>query len=210
MSINANGVSIKSIIANGTNIKKRYANGVLVFSGEEVVVEDNGTSNVNAILKVWNGDNWNSANYTVGGVDTRVTGTNGNVTVIAEKNSGRSPFRLYENNSTIGYNGGQIYLDTTNFDFTNYSTLKFNFYSENTIGNAPSVAITNDIYSGNPLYYSGQLATYNLTNNVTPNTYTLDVSGVSGKGNYIWIYITASAEGSQTGNNMYFTNFSLE
>lgn len=182
----------------------------LIYSGEEVIVQADGKSNVNAILKAWDGSNWTTVNYTVGEGDKNTSGMNGNIYVIAEKKDSASPFRLYENNSTIGYNGVQIYLDTTNIDFNSFSTLKFDFYSENTVGLSPSVAITNAIYTGNPLYYSGQLVTYNLAHNTTNKTYTLDVSDVNGTGNYIWLYLTANAEGSQTANNMYFSNFVLE
>lgn len=208
MSLNING-NVKKLYLNG-DIKKRYVGNNLIFSAEEVIVQADGTSNVNAILKAWNGSSWTTVNYTPGGGNKQTSGTNGNIYVKASKDDGANPFILYQNNSTTGYNGAQIYLDTRNLDFSGFSTLKFNFNSTNTRGGAPTVAVTNSIYTRNPLYYSGESAKINLALNTTNQTYSIDVSGVTGTGFYICMRVTANAEGSQIGNNMYFSNFVME
>ena len=145
-----------------------------------------------------------------GGGDKITYGTNGNIGVQAGKKDGANAFYLYMNNSTVGYNGAQIYLDTRSIDFSSFSTLKFNYNSSNTRGNAPSVAVTNSIYTGNPLDYSGQATSMTVALNTTNKTYALDVSGISGTGFYICMRVLATAEGSQAGNTMVFTNFILE
>lgn len=205
-----NGEQRKSVKANGETLKKISVNGEVVYNAEEVIVQADGNSNVNAILKAWNGSNWSTVNYVPGGGNKSTGGTNGNIYAGASKDDGANPFILYMNNSTVGYNGAQIYLDTRSIDFSGFSTLKFNFNSENTRGNAPSVAVTNSIYTGNPLYYSGQSASISVALNTTKKTYTLDVSGISGTGFYICMRVLANAEGSQVGNHMYFSNFILE
>ena len=182
----------------------------LFYSAEEVIVQADGTSNVNAILKAWNGSNWTTLNYTPGGGDKITYGTNGNIDVQAGKKDGANAFYLYMNNSTIGYNGAQIYLDTRNIDFSGFSTLKFNYNSSNTRGNAPTVAVTNSIYTGNPQYYSGEATSMTVALNTTNKTYTLDVSGISGTSFYICMRVLATSEGSQVGNTILFTNFILE
>lgn len=214
MSVVINAVALKNATCNGEKVKKIYYNdgttNSLIYSAEEVVVQADGTSNVNAILKAWNGSTWTTVNYVPGGGDKTTNGTNGNIYVIAGKKDGANAFYLYQNNSTTGYNGAQIYLDTRSIDFSGFSTLKFNYNSSNTRGGAPTVAVTNSIYTGNPLYYSGESAKINLALNTTNQTYSIDVSGVTGTGFYICMRVTANAEGSQRGNTMVFANFILE
>lgn len=208
MSLNING-NVKKLYLNG-DIKKRYVGNSLIYSAEEVIVQADGKSNVNGILKAWNGSAWTTVNYVPGGGNKTTGATNGNIYVRASKDDGANPFILYQNNSTVGYNGAQIYLDTRSIDFSSFSTLKFNFNSTNTRGGAPTVVVTNSIYTGSPLDYSGETAIIKLALNTTNKTYTLDVSGVTGTGFYICMRVLANAEGSQKGNNMYFSNFILE
>ena len=211
MSVVINGVTLKNATYNGEKVKKIVYNGDTVFTAETVIVEADGNSNVNAILKAWDGSTWTTLNYTPGGGDKITYGTNGNIAVQAGKKDGANAFYLYMNNNTIGYNGAQIYLDTKNIDFTIFSTLKFDYYSSNNKGNndAPSLAVTNSIYTGNPLYYTAQ-ASKQLSLDTVKKIYTLDISGISGTGYYICLRLKAGAEGSQVGNTMMFSNIVLE
>lgn len=196
-----------------TQVKKAYVQtgGIKtqVYSSEEILVLPDGTSNVNAILKAWNGSSWTNVLYTPGGGNKSTSGTNGNIYVQAVKNDGAQRFYLHQNNSTVGYNGAQIYLDTTKIDFSSFNTLKFDFFSNNTKGNGPQVTVRDALYTGNPQFYSGDLAVQNLAQNTSLKTYSIDVSSIKGTGHYICIRVYA-VSGDLTGNYMYFSNFVLK